>query len=232
MASGLPGVKDAAVAPPGFVNLQLDSVWYGEARTGRGRGLRCRLRRRARESAGGVRLREPHGAADCRLRAKRGVRRFRRSPPRLRGQHRRARVLRQRRRRADRALPRVGRREAQGEEPPPDGYQGDYVGELAKLDTDPAKVMEERIRETLERFRVHMDLWVHQSEMEPSSKRRSPTSSSSIRKERAGPRRPSGTTATAWSSARTGGPRISRSTSRTCGLVEPGARAAHLRPRG
>ena len=27
--------------------------------------------------------------------------------------------------------------------------------------------MEERIRETLERFRVHMDLWVHQSEMEP-----------------------------------------------------------------
>jgi hypothetical protein len=31
VASGLPGVKDAAVAPPGFVNLQLDPVWYGEA---------------------------------------------------------------------------------------------------------------------------------------------------------------------------------------------------------
>jgi len=54
-----------------------------------------------------------------------------------------------------------------GEEPPPDGYQGDYVGELAELDADPVKVMEERIRETLERFRVHMDLWVHESEMEP-----------------------------------------------------------------
>ena len=31
VASGLPGVKDAAVAPPGFVNLQLDPAWYGEA---------------------------------------------------------------------------------------------------------------------------------------------------------------------------------------------------------
>src|SRR4029078_11305359 len=31
VASGLPGVKDAAVAPPGFVNLQLDPGWYGEA---------------------------------------------------------------------------------------------------------------------------------------------------------------------------------------------------------
>src|SRR4029453_5011924 len=31
VASSLPGVKDAAVAPPGFVNLQLDPDWYGEA---------------------------------------------------------------------------------------------------------------------------------------------------------------------------------------------------------
>src|SRR4029450_1930455 len=30
-ATALPGVKDAAVAPPGFVNLQLDPDWYGEA---------------------------------------------------------------------------------------------------------------------------------------------------------------------------------------------------------
>ena len=58
-------------------------------------------------------------------------------------------------------------RDRKGEEPPPDGYQGDYVTELAALDEDPVKAMEERIRETLERFRVHMDLWVRQSEMEP-----------------------------------------------------------------
>src|SRR5436190_4092125 len=31
VASGLPGVKDAAVAPPGFVNIQLDPEWYEEA---------------------------------------------------------------------------------------------------------------------------------------------------------------------------------------------------------
>ena len=74
VASGLPGVKDAAVAPPGFVNLQLDPAWYGEALGGDprgGRGLRCGLRRRAREGAGGVRLGEPHGAADGRLSAER-----------------------------------------------------------------------------------------------------------------------------------------------------------------
>src|SRR3954451_11475896 len=31
VATALPGVHDAAVATPGFVNLQLDPSWYGEA---------------------------------------------------------------------------------------------------------------------------------------------------------------------------------------------------------
>src|SRR4051812_14951748 len=31
VAAALPGVHDAAVATPGFVNLQLDPSWYGEA---------------------------------------------------------------------------------------------------------------------------------------------------------------------------------------------------------
>src|SRR4051794_34053054 len=31
VAAGLPGVHDAAVATPGFVNLQLEPSWYGEA---------------------------------------------------------------------------------------------------------------------------------------------------------------------------------------------------------
>src|SRR3954453_14481979 len=30
-ASVLPGVRDAAVATPGFVNIQLEPSWYGEA---------------------------------------------------------------------------------------------------------------------------------------------------------------------------------------------------------
>ena len=48
------------------------------------------------------------------------------------GHERRARVLLQRRRRADGALPRArSRRVRRGEQPPEDGYQGDYIAELA-----------------------------------------------------------------------------------------------------
>jgi arginyl-tRNA synthetase len=53
-----------------------------------------------------------------------------------------------------------------GEEPPEDGYQGDYVAELAKLPDDPVPQMLHRIEETLERFRIHFDSWAKQSELE------------------------------------------------------------------
>jgi arginyl-tRNA synthetase len=53
-----------------------------------------------------------------------------------------------------------------GEEPPEDGYQGDYVAELAKLPDDPVPQMLRRIEETLERFRIHFDSWAKQSELE------------------------------------------------------------------
>jgi arginyl-tRNA synthetase len=61
------------------------------------------------------------------------------------------------------------RARARGEEPPEDGYRGEYVTELAAripgaADADPAdlalagiELMLEEIRKTLERFRVHMD---------------------------------------------------------------------------
>ena len=83
----------------------------------------------------------------------------------------------------------------------------------------PSKVMEERIRETLERFRVHMDLWVHQSEMEPLVEE---ALAEIELYEKEGAR---WLATTEWGDdkdrvvvrARTGGPRISRSTSRTCG---------------
>jgi len=63
------------------------------------------------------------------------------------------------------------RARARGEEPPEDGYQGDYVGELAEAipgaaDADPAELarkgvelMFERIRRTLSAFRVRFDRW-------------------------------------------------------------------------
>ena len=61
------------------------------------------------------------------------------------------------------------RARARGEEPPEDGYQGDYVAELAARDrrrgrADPdelarrgIELMLEQVRATLERFRVRMD---------------------------------------------------------------------------
>jgi arginyl-tRNA synthetase len=53
-----------------------------------------------------------------------------------------------------------------GEEPPEDGYRGDYVAELAELAGDPVPAMLERIEATLERFRTHFDTWERQSAVE------------------------------------------------------------------
>ena len=53
-----------------------------------------------------------------------------------------------------------------GEEPPEDGYRGEYLRELAALPGDPVPAMLERIEASLERFRVHIDTWARQSEVE------------------------------------------------------------------
>ncbi len=59
-----------------------------------------------------------------------------------------------------------------GEEPPEGGYFGDYVLEIARRENDlaeqvdPARLMIDAIGASLERFRVHIDDWAYQSEME------------------------------------------------------------------
>jgi arginyl-tRNA synthetase len=53
-----------------------------------------------------------------------------------------------------------------GEEPPEDGYHGDYIADLAGLRGDPVPPMLAQIEQTLERFRVHFDTWAKQSELE------------------------------------------------------------------
>jgi arginyl-tRNA synthetase len=53
-----------------------------------------------------------------------------------------------------------------GEEPPEDGYRGDYIKDLAALKGDPVPLMLKEIETTLERFRVHFDSFRRQSELE------------------------------------------------------------------
>jgi arginyl-tRNA synthetase len=53
-----------------------------------------------------------------------------------------------------------------GEEPPEDGYRGEYLNQLAALPGDPVPLMLARIEATLERFRVHVDTWERQSDVE------------------------------------------------------------------
>jgi arginyl-tRNA synthetase len=54
----------------------------------------------------------------------------------------------------------------EGREPPEDGYRGDYIQELARVDGDPVPVVLAQIEATLERFRIHFDSWALQSELE------------------------------------------------------------------
>ena len=53
-----------------------------------------------------------------------------------------------------------------GEEPPEGGYQGDYVNELAQRDGDPVAHMLAEIRREVADFRIPIDTWRRQAEIE------------------------------------------------------------------
>ncbi len=55
---------------------------------------------------------------------------------------------------------------ARGEDPPGGGYSGDYVTRLAEQGGDPIEPMIEEIKSTLVRFRVQVDDWVRESELD------------------------------------------------------------------
>ncbi len=168
-AARLPDVERAEVAGPGFVNLFLDGSWFGQALAemldlgpsyGEGRGVERQSVQvemvsanptgpvtvaAARNGAIGdsiARLLDLAGHAVEREYyyndAGAQMERFRQSVDAIR----------------------------RGAEPPEDGYRGDYVRELAAIDGDPVPPMLERIEQTLERFRIHFDSWVRQSELE------------------------------------------------------------------
>ncbi len=53
-----------------------------------------------------------------------------------------------------------------GEEPPEDGYRGDYMNGLAALPGDPVPSMLASMEASLERFRIHFDSFTRESEVE------------------------------------------------------------------
>ena len=53
-----------------------------------------------------------------------------------------------------------------GEEPPEDGYRGAYIEHLARIDDDPVPPMLAQIEASLDRFRIHFDRWSLQSKLE------------------------------------------------------------------
>jgi arginyl-tRNA synthetase len=53
-----------------------------------------------------------------------------------------------------------------GEEPPESGYQGEYINQLAALDVDPVEYMLGEIHKEVAEFRIAIDSWRHQGEIE------------------------------------------------------------------
>ena len=86
---------------------------------------------------------------------------------RFAGHDGRARVLLQRRRRADGPLPRVGRGACgAARSRPRTATTASTSPSSPRLPGDPVPAMLERIEATLERFRIHFDTWERQSEVE------------------------------------------------------------------
>ena len=115
----------------------------------------------------------PTGPDHGRLGAQRRLRRLRRAAARVRGPRGRARVLLQRRRRADGPLPRLGRgASGAGRSRPRTATTGDYIAELAAARrATRCRRCSSRSRRALERFRIHFDSWALQSELEQRAPR-------------------------------------------------------------
>ena len=168
-AASLAGVQDAAVAPPGFVNLRMAPAWYGEA-------LAEML------SAGGN-----YGAGSAETRGRIQVEMVSANPTgpiTVAGARNGAygdsvaRLLEFAGHEVEReyyyndggtqmelfrdSVAAVRR----GEAPPEGGYTGDYVAHLAGLDGDPVERVIEEIEASLERFRIHFDGWARQTEIQ------------------------------------------------------------------
>jgi arginyl-tRNA synthetase len=170
--TGIEGVADAQVAPPGFVNLWMAPSWYGEA-------LAEILAAGADYGSGSAEVREstqvelvsanPTGPLTV-ASARNGA--YGDSVARLLefAGHDVAREHYVNDLGAQIDLFRASvEARARGEEPPEGGYTGDYVMRLVEASGDPVERMVDEIRETLARFRVEVDDWVLESDLDVDS---------------------------------------------------------------
>ncbi len=168
-ALGLPQVARAEVAGPGFLNLWLEPAWYGaalaeilEAGTGYGGGFarsveRIQVEMVSANPTGPITVAAARngalGDSVARLLELGGhevEREYYYNDSGTQMERFRASVEAVRR----------------GEEPPADGYRGEYVKELARLEGDPVPPMLRQVEATLERFRIRFDTWALQSELQ------------------------------------------------------------------
>jgi len=167
-AQGIEGVRNATVAGPGFVNLELDDAWFGAAlvamlASGEGFGgssasepERVQVEMVSANPTGPVTVASArngaYGDSVARLLEFAGnavEREYYYNDAGAQMDKFRASVEAVRR----------------GESPPEDGYQGDYIADLAREPGDPVPAMREEIEASLERFRIHFDSWANESEL-------------------------------------------------------------------
>jgi arginyl-tRNA synthetase len=163
------GVADAQVAPPGFLNLWMSPAWYGEALgeivaagMDYGTGTASTTERIQ------VELVSPNPTGPLTVASARNGA-YGDSVARLLrfAGHAVARecYFNDAGAQADLFRASVEAR-GRGEEPPEGGYAGEYVTRLAGESGDPVERMIEEIKETLARFRVPVDDWVRETELD------------------------------------------------------------------
>ncbi|MET1008862.1 MAG: arginine--tRNA ligase, partial [Gaiellaceae bacterium] len=167
-ATAIPGIERAETAPPGFLNLWLAPSWFGEAlgevvAAGRDYGAgsaeareRVQVEMVSANPTGPITVAAArngaYGDSVARLLAFAGhrvEREYYYNDAGTQMERFRASVEAARR----------------GEAPPEEGYAGEYIEELARLEGDPVPHMLRQIEASLERFRIHFDSWALQSEL-------------------------------------------------------------------
>jgi arginyl-tRNA synthetase len=168
-AARVEGVADAQVAPPGFLNLWMSPAWYSEAlgeilTAGSDYGsASARERRRTQVELVSANPTGPVTVASARNGA------YGDSVARLLEfaghEVSREHYVNDAGAQIDVFRASVEAR-ARGEEPPEGGYTGDYVNLLLEAGGDPVDRMLEEIQESLARFRIEVDDWVRESELD------------------------------------------------------------------